>query len=174
MTLTQFFAAQLPVRTEPLNVAAVEKSLAAFLEAEEPRQRVRAAMLADVPALDPEMPLSGVEDEDRKRVLADVAVLETGNWALGHSDPRLTPFVGGPGLEQLTYWIRQCREAIAGETALRAISWPAPFVFTGRPGTMRFDGRVLRRGDIVHLTRAQFEAFADKVSPVGEEIELTR
>ena len=76
---------------------------------------VRADLLASLPPLDPEMPPNADEVERRRRVLADVDVLERGNWLAGIFDLRLSPFDGGPGINALDYWIRQCDDAIADE-----------------------------------------------------------
>src|SRR5690606_3898341 len=93
-----------------VNLDTVAKSRAAFVAALEPRQRIRAEILASIPPVDPETPLSGVEEDEVKRRLADVAVLESGDWMRGIADPRLQPFVGGPGIDALTFWIAKCDE----------------------------------------------------------------
>jgi hypothetical protein len=169
MKLKEFFDKQVPVRAERLDLDAVEKSRLAFVAALEPREHLRSELRAQLADPDAEMPETGIEREHRLRILSDVAVLETGDWERGNWDSRLTPFVGGPGIDHLTYWIRQCEEAMAAERARRAVTWPAPFRFVGRPGTHSHDGRKLRRGDVVLLSRSQAEAWADKFEPVGDE-----
>lgn len=172
MKLTKFFEHQATVRAVPLNVVAVEKARAAMVEAHEPMVSVRADILAALPPLDSDMPETSEQRERRKRVLADVEVLERGNWLAGITDLRLAPFVGGPGINALDYWIRQCEEVIAAEQAKQAITWPAPHRYIGAPGTMTFDGRRLRRGDVVRLWRSQAEAWADKFESATDASEL--
>lgn len=173
MTLGKFFEHQAVIRATPIVIAAVQRAMAALMEDRDPKVALRLALLSGLPTIDPEMPESAEAHEHRKRVLADVAVLERGNWQAGISDLRLAPFVGGPGINALDYWIRQCEEAIAEEQAKQAITWPAPHRYTGLPGTMTFDGRKLRRGDVVTLTRSQAEAWADKFEMVAEAEAVT-
>ena len=166
MTLKRFFELQVPFAAESIDLGAIALSRAAFREAVDPMHRLRSELLAGLPERDPEMPLTGVEADAVRRLQEDIEVLEKGNWALGISDPRLQPFVGGPGINHLVYWIAKCDEVTARETTLREMTWPATFTFTGRPGTTRIDGRVLRRGDIVALSRAQYDAWSDKFAAV--------
>ena len=139
-----------------------ERYLAEFERALEPLLAVRAEMLAELPALDEEIPESGAAAEVRRRVLEDVEVLETGAWMMGYRDARLQRFEGSPGILDLQGAIAEAKDVISGERALRAKQWPAPYRYTGRPGTMRIGGKALRRGDVVLLTRTQAEAWADK------------
>jgi hypothetical protein len=168
MKLTRFFEHQAVIRTAPINIPAVEKARAALAEARDSMAELRLTLLATLPPLDPEMPPTADEHDRRKRVLTDVDVLERGNWSSGIYDLRLTPFDGGPGINALDYWIRQADEAIEAERAKQAINWPAPHRYIGQPGTMTFDGRKLRRGDVVHLSRSQADAWADKFEMASE------
>lgn len=49
--------------------------------------------------------------------------------------------------------------------------WPAPFRYTGPPGAMRFENRRLRRGEVVNLTRAQYDAWKDRFESLTEATE---
>jgi hypothetical protein len=144
MKLTKFFEHQTVIRTAPNNIPAIEKARAALVEAREPMGALRLALLSALPAIDPEMPENADARDHRKRVLADVTVLERGNWSSGISDLRLAPFDQGPGINALDYWIRQADEAIAEEQAKQAIPWPCAHRYVGAPGTMTFDGLKLR------------------------------
>jgi hypothetical protein len=162
-----------------VNLDTVAKSRAAFVAALEPMQRMRAEILTSIPPVDPEMPLSGVEEDEVKRRLADVAVLESGMWTRGIADLRLQPFVGGPGIEALKFWIAKCDEITESETRFQSQTWPAPFRYqplsgdARRSGAMIFDGRRLRVGEVVNLTRSQYEAWRDKFIPVETEEAVT-
>ncbi len=169
----EFFTRQAAVTAEPVNPEAVLKQRGEFVAALEPQLALRDTMLAELPQVDREMPENAEAYEHRKRVLGDVAVLEGGDWGSGYYDRRLTPFSGGPGIRHYEHWIKKCDDIVTGETALRAIDWPSSFRYTGQPGTMHFDGRTLRRGEVVKLSRGQWEAWSDKFEPttVASEVE---
>lgn len=172
MKTADFFKLQLPALVEPTkrNIEAMRRSLDALLAGREPLERMRRELLAAIPEPDPEMPLPA-EGQDRvARLLEDVARLDDGNWSLGISDRRLEAFVGGPGLNVVNLWIEKYQALIAEETALRRTTWPRDFRYSGRPGAMHFEGRRLRVGEVVSLTRAQFEAWRDRFSPLDSEV----
>lgn len=173
MKTPEFFKLQEPALVEPLkrDVDAMRRALDAYItEGREPRQRMRRELLATIPEADPDMPLSADEQDRVARVLEDVARLDDGNWSLGISDRRLEQFVGGPGLNVINLWIEKYQALIAEETSRRETTWPAPFRYSGRPGAMHFEGRRLRRGEVVSLTRAQYEAWRDRFSPLDTEV----
>ena len=97
MTLAEFFKAQEPLSAERIDLDAVRKSRAAFAEALEPMERLRAELLASIPEIDPDLPPTTAEQEKRQRRMADVQTLTDGKWQRGISDPRLQPFVGSAG-----------------------------------------------------------------------------
>lgn len=162
MKWSEFFTRQAAVNAEPVNPEALLKQRAEFVAAREPIAALIEQLRSELPEVDPEMPEDGDGYEHRKRVLADVAVLESADWGNGHYDRRLNPFVGGPGIAHYDHWIKKCDDLVVGETALRTMEWPVPARYTGLPGTMHFDGRRLRRGDVVRLSRSQWEAWSDK------------
>ncbi|HVL69267.1 MAG TPA: hypothetical protein VM364_18565 [Vicinamibacterales bacterium] len=175
MKLTAFFAAQVPLveaTGEAIDLNAVVKSRAAFVAGLEPMrepQRVLEALCAA--PTDPEAYETAAEQDERRRHAESLRVLIEGDWSAGITDPLLEPFVGTPGIRNLERWIAKCDEVIARETELRSMKWPAPYRYVGGPGLMRWGAppRVLRKGDVILLSRAQAEAFADRVERVTNE-----
>ena len=47
---------------------------------------------------------------------------------------------------------------------------PAFRLHSGRPGAMHFEGQRLRVGEVVNLSRTQYEAWKDRFSPIDAEI----
>lgn len=172
MKTADFFKAQEPARVEPMkrDVDAMRRSLDALLVAREPLERMRRELLATIPEADPEMPPTADEQDRVARMLEDVARIDDGNWSLGISDRRLEQFVGGPGLNVLNVWIEKYQALLAEEASRREISWPCDFRYSGRPGAMVWAGRRLRRGEVVSLSRSQWEAWRDRFSPLDSEV----
>lgn len=173
MKTADFFKAQEAALVEPTkrDVEKMRRALDSIVtEAQEPLQRMRRELLAGIPQVDAEMPMTADEQDRVARLLEDVARVDDGNWGLGISDRRLEPFVGMPGLNVVNLWVAKYQALLAEESSRREMTWPHDFRYSGRPGAMVFEGRRLRRGDVVSLSRSQYEAWKDRFTTLDSEV----
>jgi hypothetical protein len=134
---------------------------------------VREEIAARILVPDPNVRRTREERDASRFAMEDVEVLNSGNWLAGFTDPRLGAFLGGPGIRALERLVARCDEVMAAELARRATVWPAKFAYCGEPGRAEMDGRLLRVGDVVTLTEAQADAWADRFSRVTEDETVT-
>lgn len=154
---------------EPLDPIAIARVRAKAVQARAPRVALRAEREAQVVTFDPEVRYAPEQREASRHAREDAQVLTEGAWEFGISDTRLKEFAGGPGIDALDRLIAQCDAALAEIGQRKAISWPAPHRYIGPSAVADFEGRTLRKGDVVRLTQAQAEAWADRFYLVTEQ-----
>ena len=172
LTLQQFLLAQAPTQVEPVarDLHAIRRSRDLFaeaLEAMRPLERDYESMIIEPNPDEP--PPTGEQEEATREAREHLRVLREGNWSLGFRDARLAEFAGGPGMNHLLHWIRLCNDILGHEAKMRAIAWPAEHRYIGRPGAARLNGRQLRRGDVVRLSREQSESWSDRFALLDAE-----
>lgn len=78
--------------------------------------------------------------------------------------------LAAPGLASLGRLLARLEKQQADEAAQQAddaMPWPRPFRYVGRPNRVWRDGRYLRPGDVVELTKAQAQNWSDLYEPVA-------
>jgi hypothetical protein len=155
---------------DEVNVAAVERVKATTQQHLAQRDAVHDAIAGKLYTRKPDGLNDRFAEDEGERAAADLKTLDAGNWRDGFWDARLRPFVGGPSRAALRHLVAACDKVLAQHRSRQAAAWPAAYRFTGSRGTHVVDGVVMKPGDVVTLTEAQAEAWADRFERLEEPV----
>ena len=166
----QFYEMKVSLANNFQNVPEVERLRAVAVAEREKRVQVRTALEQRLYVRDPDGLNDRFREDEGNQAAADIKTLEAGTWRSGYFDPSLRLFASGPGIEAIEQFIKWCDDALKAVAGRQSATWPAPHRFKGARGPHVVNGRVLKVGEVVELTEAQAEAWADRFERVEEEV----
>jgi len=134
----------------------------------------RHQVLADVERALPTVPDDRPLDRETERRIAglhdDIRAVRAGVGSLhGATHAALEQLRGRPGLVAWEALRQRLEERAARLEAEAAEVWPRRFRYTGPRHAAFVDGRYLRQGEVVELTRTQYAAWRDRFVPEEEQ-----